>query len=235
MLQKFFITLLVIFMYFQIQAEESVSVAAPPAVTDDKTQQEISAKEITANPIEPAKATEKVNSIANQKETEIPVHLESNKKSLDETSPWLRMIGSLFIIGILAGAAWFYTKKMKYGNKKSSLAPEIKILSQHYLGPKKSLVIVRVAGESILLGVTDHNVNMIKNLSLLDEDVPEVVPQNFGNVFNSKMNETIQETSQEKVKENRNSKNNENDNEEFSISGIKDVVTNRLKNMRSFQ
>ena len=68
-------------------------------------------------------------------------------------------------------------------NTKSLGGTKIQVLSTHYLGPKKSLSIVQVAGESLLLGVTDQNINMIKTLSLIDDEVPATTPNNFENVI----------------------------------------------------
>ena len=39
-------------------------------------------------------------------------------------------------------------------------------------------------GESILLGVTDHNINMIKTLSFIDDEVLDEVPKNFESTIN---------------------------------------------------
>lgn len=160
------------------------------------------------------------------KETDIPVHLEAAKKGANGDSPWMRMLAGLAVVGILAAGSFVFVKKAKNANRTSSLAPEIKVLAQHFLGPKKSLAIIRIAGESILLGVTDNNINLIKSLSLLDEDIPEVVPSNFKSVFGAAADEAPAGATASGTKEEA---------EEFSISGIKDVVTSRLKNMRTFQ
>ncbi len=64
---------------------------------------------------------------------------------------------------------------------------QIKIIGQHYLGPKKSLAVVRVAGESILIGITDHSINCIKSLSLLEEELPGPdLSQDFGSALKAK-------------------------------------------------
>ena len=98
---------------------------------------------------------------------------------------------------------------------------QIKVLSQHYLGPKKSLVIVRVAGESILVGVTDSNISMIKSLALIDDEVPVETPKNFADALNSekapmmKLSKAASSTvgmSQDELEE------------EFSFSGLKTAV-----------
>ena len=47
------------------------------------------------------------------------------------------------------------------------------------------MAIIRVAGESILIGVTDSHISMIKSLSLIDDEVPSEVPQKFAEVMSS--------------------------------------------------
>jgi flagellar protein FliO/FliZ len=93
---------------------------------------------------------------------------------------------------------------------------QVKILTQHYLGPKKSLAIIRVAGESMLIGVTDQNINLIKTLALLDEEIPQDTPKDFSKSLDKSMNEFSSED----------------ETEEFSFSKIKDFVSGRLKNMK---
>jgi flagellar protein FliO/FliZ len=188
---------------------------------------------VAAEKVEPkadVKTTDALVAAAPVNEADIPVHLEPTKKSATADSPWLRMFGGLFIVGILSAGALFYIKKMKKVKSALGPAPEIKILTQHHLGPKKSLAIIRVAGESILVGITDQNINLLKSLSLLDEDIPEQVPSSFQSVFNEGEEKTPATNSRSSGK----SVSSENE-DEFSISGIKDVVTARLKNMRNFQ
>ena len=141
----------------------------------------------------------------------------------------MKFIMGLAVLGILAAGGIFLVNKYRRTNLKQISAPEIKILRQHHLGPKKSLAIIRVAGESILIGVTDHNINMIKSLSLLDEDVPEDTPVAFGHVM-QRFAPTTAENSQ-----NTHRATQAEESEEFSISGIKDFVSSRLKNMRNLE
>jgi flagellar protein FliO/FliZ len=166
------------------------------------------------------------------KEAEIPVQLEPTKKASSESFLIFKALASLAVIGILGIGAYIFIGKYRRTQLGKSSAPEIKVLRQHYLGPKKSLAIVRVAGESVLIGITEQNINMIKSLALLDEDIPEETPQNFQSVFNgvdksadhpSSQTSTLVKSSQEK----------NDDQDEYSISGIRDFVSTRLKNMRS--
>ena len=154
-------------------------------------------------------------------EAEIPVQIVNTKKATQAENPWLRFVLGLSVFGTMACGAYFFSKRYLKAGVVKNEAAQIKVLTQHYLGPKKSLAIIRVAGESILVGVTDQNINMIKSLSLLDEELPETVPQNFKSVFSnaeSKGNETATQ-----------------EGEDFSISAVKDFVSTKLKNMRSFQ
>jgi flagellar protein FliO/FliZ len=167
-------------------------------------------------------------------ENEIPVQLESIKKPVAENSILFKAISSFAIIALLAAGAYLLIGKYRRSQVAKSSAPEIKILRQHYLGPKKSLAIIRVAGESLLIGVTDSNINMIKSLALLDEDVPEEAPQNFHSVFQQKNKLPIVPTSQQ-TSSHSSGGNLPQEQEDFSISGIRDFVSNRLKNMRSIE
>jgi flagellar protein FliO/FliZ len=97
---------------------------------------------------------------------------------------------------------------------------QIKVLSQHHLGPKKSLAIIHVAGESMLVGITDNNISMIKSLSLIDDEVPADMPNTFGQTMAKKANEA-----QPMI---------DDLDEEFSFAGVTDTVSKKIKSMRSF-
>ncbi len=114
----------------------------------------------------------------NESEKTIALNLEKDKKSnaIDSDSPF-KTIAMVLVIALMGAGGFYWIKKNAIQQKTSQM--QIKVLSQFYLGPKKSLAIVRVAGESILIGVTDQNINMIKSLSLLDEDIPEENPKDF--------------------------------------------------------
>ncbi|HEY1079410.1 MAG TPA: flagellar biosynthetic protein FliO [Bdellovibrio sp.] len=165
----------------------------------------------------------------NLKESEIPLNLDGGKKVAQEDSSVFRIIFTLSILGLVGAGAYFFLRKYKIP-KASKHQTQIKVLQQHYFGPKKSLAIVRVAGESILVGITDHNISMIKSLSLLDDEVPEEAPQSFGRVLGD-IDETPAVAERAPAKR---AKELDAD-EEFAISGIKDIVSKRLKGMRSLQ
>lgn len=153
----------------------------------------------------------------NRNENEIPVQLEATKKANSDTSLWLKMMLSVSILGIAGVGFYMWAKNQKRGSNSKNQMTQIKILAQSHLGPKKSLAVVRVAGESILIGITDQNINLLKPLSLLDEEIPDEVPNHFGNAFGQMLND---------------GKMDHEGHDEFSIAGIKDVVQNRIKSFR---
>ncbi|MGZ3744889.1 MAG: flagellar biosynthetic protein FliO [Pseudobdellovibrionaceae bacterium] len=158
--------------------------------------------------------------VENKKESEIPLNLQAPKKASEDSHPVFKIILIFSMMGLVGTGAYIYLRKYAKNNFAAGKNNQIKILTQHYLGPKKSLAIIRVAGESILIGVTESNINMIKSLALLDDEVPEEVhSSHFSDVFGG-VPAAIREESEE---------------EEFSIRGIKEVVSKKLKGMRSFQ
>jgi len=180
------------------------------------------AEMLAAPALEVAQPESKITATATQNEAEIPVHLEATKKSAAEDSPLFKIILAMSTVGVLACGAYFFIKKYTKGIDKKNPANQIKVLTQHYLGPKKSLAIVRVAGESVLIGITEQNISMIKSLSLLDEDIPEETPQSFAPVIQKKQTQASFDEEMESQ-------------DDFAISGIKDFVSSKLKNMRSFE
>ena len=185
-----------------------------------------------------AEAVETKNTeVDTRTESEIPLNLDENKKAATEGSGFFRILFTLSILGLVGAGAFFFLRKYSVP-KGMKHQTQIKVLQQHYLGPKKSLAIVRVAGESILIGVTDHNITMIKALSLLDDEVPEEAPQNFGRVLkgqNSQDGLADSDFEDEESQPRKKLKKELDADEEFAISGIKDIVSKRLKGMRSLQ
>lgn len=151
-------------------------------------------------------------------ESEIPLNLEAEKKNISSDGMAGRVFYSIAILAILGGGMFYFVKRYSIPKTSKSQA-QIKILSQHYFGPKKSVALIRIAGESMLIGITDNSINLVKSLSLLDEDVPEEIPQNFSRTLESKtdLDPKVQAA----------------EDEEFAISGIRDVVQRKLQGMRN--
>lgn len=118
--------------------------------------------------------------IAKLPETEIPVLTGAKQAKRAEGGSLSRILTTLGVMTVLMGALFIGLKRWAARRGANVNNPKIKVLTQHSLGPKKSLAIIHVAGESILIGVTDHNISMLKTLSLIDDEVPESVPNHFG-------------------------------------------------------
>jgi len=161
-----------------------------------------------------------------KKESEIPLNLETTKKTSDSGHPAFKFLLAISILGVIGVGAYIFIRKYSKANFAINKHNQIRILTQHHLGPKKSLAIIRVAGESILIGVTEQNINMIKSLSLLDDEVPDVTTTDFSKLVNRSDASSEVDTTSADV---------DSEDEEFSIRGIKDVVSKRLKGMRSLQ
>lgn len=158
------------------------------------------------------------------KESEIPVLTSAKAKKVEEKTSFTRVILSLLVIAILAGGLLYFSKWYAKNNAKNSETTKIRVLTQHFLGPRKSLAIVRVAGETILIGVTDQNISMIKSLSLIDDEFPDTVSNNFENSLKSADERSIKTKNVSAAEE---------ETEDFVISSIKDKVSTKIRNMRN--
>jgi len=113
-------------------------------------------------------------------ESEIPIALKASKKaSEDKMKPLHKMVAALGTLILFALVLFYFIHRSGKRAMMSSGARNIKILSQKSIGPKRDLMVIKVAGESVLLGVTDQNINFIKSLSILDDEMPEISPDGF--------------------------------------------------------
>jgi flagellar protein FliO/FliZ len=209
--------------------------AAPASVMADpeKTSLVPDANAPTASAV--AAPTTDVNTnltTAEKNEAEIPVFTATKEKT-HEPQPFQRMVISLGIVAAL-GLGILYALR-RYSRRNTSKVPaiKIKVLTQHHLGPKKSLAIIQVAGESMLIGITDHNVSMIKSLSLLDEDLPDQLPSHFTSALGSSMRGV--EEANYSIPANSSYAE---ESDEFSMRGlgeIKTLVSRKIKNMGSIE
>lgn len=112
-------------------------------------------------------------------EDKTPVFVKPTAAKTESSNPFFRMIIALGVICVAGLGALVYIKKFKKLATTKGPAPKIQVLTQHFLGPKKSLAIVKIAGESILIGITDHNITPIRVLALLDDELPVQNPADF--------------------------------------------------------
>jgi len=174
----------------------------------------------------------KVESKGEAKDTEASQPVFNNPASTSaitkhtEKSLWGRMLGSLAIVLVIFGGGVLAYRRWPGSKKIAQRAKMIEILNQQYLGPKKSLAVIRVAGEAVLIGVTDTNITLLKTLSLLDDDVPSET-QEARFVLKSNDTQKFQNTLGKKVTAENKSRE-----DEFSMQGLKEIIGDRLKNMR---
>lgn len=124
----------------------------------------------------------------NAPENEIPLTAKKAKAAAASAPSLKRMAGGFFVLAVLLISAMYVTRRMKQKNAGKAInADSITVVSQKYLGPKRNLVLVRVTGEYLLLGVTDHNISLIKNLNVVDDEIPELSGnKNFNEVLDKK-------------------------------------------------
>ncbi|MGE3759412.1 MAG: flagellar biosynthetic protein FliO, partial [Pseudobdellovibrionaceae bacterium] len=137
--------------------DEMLGMTAPTLIVDDKKEpaaaSAISTETLVPNVADNSTATPPkmtAEEIAKKNENEIPVLASTGKKEV-ETSSNTKVLATLGILLITFLAGFVGIKKWSGKVGKSPKQTQIKVLTQHYLGPKRSLAIVRVAGESILI------------------------------------------------------------------------------------
>lgn len=95
---------------------------------------------------------------------------KKNASGLNTKQAFFRMILSLVLLLGLGGGFIFCLNWWKRKYHSTTQHKQIHITSQFYLDSKKRLMIVQVAGEHLLLSITDQNISLIKPLSLLEEN-----------------------------------------------------------------
>jgi flagellar protein FliO/FliZ len=99
-------------------------------------------------------------------------------------SPWRAFSVLGGIVALLLGLAWVIRRARgdrvsnhakfprfaqsllkKFGQPGDSTKASIQVIATHALGPKKSISVVRVAGRTLVLGVTDDTINLISELA----------------------------------------------------------------------
>lgn len=164
-----------------IQAE---TIAAAPVATLAKAPATETAAQAIPAGSEQTLLTAAPEAKAKLAENEIPLNLDATKKTAETGSSATKALVSMMIVGVLLTVSYYGMRRYKTSNTINKSNTKIKVISQHYLGPKKSLAIIHVAGESILVGITEQNISMIKSLSLIDDEVPETLPNTFGQTLN---------------------------------------------------
>lgn len=171
-------------------------------------------------------------------EADIPVLTAKKKTDPKEDSLSQKIVISFVIVFAILGGGLLFLRRYIGNRREKTKHTQIKIVTQHFIGPKKSLAIVRVAGESILIGVTDHSINLLKQLHTLDEDMleeEESVPQNFDRTLQTRSlaidNDGGRRGSRNQVDSSMDSQG-EDEEELFAVQSITDVVSRGIRNKK---
>lgn len=114
-------------------------------------------------------------------ESEIPVFAKKEDPVRTPNNFIWRLLGSFAFIGVVGGIMVFAGKKWTKQKIKSSDKVRIELMHQLPMGPKRSVALIRVAGETILVGCTDQSVNFLKSVSLIDDELEGVLGKDFNN------------------------------------------------------
>ena len=113
--------------------------------------------------------------VGTQQETNSPSFLKGGEGGLSNNSPDItasifKMVLALGIVLSLLFAAVFLFKKF-FGGKigLAGKGQQIRVITSTYLGPRKSIAVVDVAGERIVVGVTPTHITMLTRLRNDDE------------------------------------------------------------------
>jgi flagellar biosynthetic protein FliO len=88
---------------------------------------------------------------------------------------FLRMVLSLgAVLGLMIGLMYLVKRFVLPGSGSMRTAVQIEVLGRRTLQPKKSVVVVRVAGKVLVLGVSEHGMQTLTELT--EEEVEATSP-----------------------------------------------------------
>ncbi len=84
-------------------------------------------------------------------------------------SGFFQMVASLSIVVGLIYLAYYLANRFLKGNLVRKSVPRyIRVVESRFLAPKKSLMLVEVGGEYLLLGSTDSGLSLLKQVDMLE-------------------------------------------------------------------
>lgn len=96
---------------------------------------------------------------------------ESSGQEFSFLASFLQMIAALALVVGLILITWHFSGKLMRGLPigQQLLSKHIRLVETRYLGPKKSLLLVEVSGEYLLLSSSDSGIALIKQIDMLEE------------------------------------------------------------------
>ncbi len=105
-------------------------------------------------------------------ENQIPLAMKpiSETVTTPADTSW-RLAASLAFVLIVGGGLIYATRRWRRTPDKGGQTARIEMMHQFHIGPRRSIALIRVAGETLLVGITEQNINMLKSLSLIDDEL----------------------------------------------------------------
>jgi len=117
----------------------------------------------------------------NKPESEIPVEISAAPKAKEGNNLGWRLIMSLGFVAVVGGVLYYATRRWARPKDVQGKGARIEMIHQYHLGPRRSLALIRVAGEAVLVGITDQSINMIKPVTLIDDELEGLMKKDFNN------------------------------------------------------
>lgn len=179
-----------------VEKVEAAKVIEPAAEKPIYPTAKLVASEDTAVPTSEASVdSESTSVLATDESEKVELKESTSSQASMLNKKFINVLVAVSIVGLMLIGLAMFMRKWKKVSGVDKHVNNIKVLSQHFLGPKKSLCVVRVAGETLLVGVTDNNINLIKSLSLLDEEIPDKVPLDFSKTLKEQQRESQKDQS----------------------------------------
>jgi flagellar protein FliO/FliZ len=84
-------------------------------------------------------------------------------------SSFIQMIAALSIVVGLILLTKHFSARLMSGNAGRPASKHIRVIETRYLNPKKSLILVEVGGQYLLLASSDEGISFLKQVELLEE------------------------------------------------------------------
>lgn len=131
---------------------------------------------------EPEKKVEAAEKAVDRTPTQVPEdQILIAMKPVSETTvqtpadtTW-RMVASLAFVIVVGGGLFYASRRWRRVPDKGGQTARIEMMHQFHVGPRRSIALIRVAGETMLVGITDQNINMLKSISLIDDEMEDVM------------------------------------------------------------
>jgi flagellar protein FliO/FliZ len=96
---------------------------------------------------------------------------DSSGQEFSFLASFLQMIAALALVIGLILVTWHFSSKLLRGLPVGQhlAAKHIRLVETRYLGPKKSLLLIEVGGEYLLLSCSDNSLSLIKQIDMLEE------------------------------------------------------------------